>query len=240
MVEGAERPPLPSLITYNCASAHFYQQMGSTYLTPLIGHLFRSWRDYLDLLSDLPGHLQADPVFADPVRPRYPASNRPDYPVLFLRDVESHWMHARDEPLVRHRLSVGLARMRWDDVLVTFSESNFGPEPLTNDEWSDFVRRWEAIPYRKLFFSTGRYGEVGGSVRPPRWRGLDHFVDVCGRDGFLCKSSCPGCGRPRWGQYSAEAIQITRALGLEPFARSAGPFPAPDKGGLEAVLARGL
>ena len=206
---------LPSLITFNCASAYVYQRLDTPYLTPLIGHLFRSWQEYLRFLGDLPARLQLAPEFGEPRHPRYPLAGPDAYPVSFFGDVEIHWIHMLRPDQVIRRLEVGGKKFDWSQLAVTFCEANFGPKELTADEWVGFRSAWEALPYRKAFFSTGHYGPCDGEVRHARWRGFRHFEDICG-EGFSCKPGCGGCGQTRWGQHSKEGIAILRWLDMEP------------------------
>lgn len=202
--------------TFNCASAYFYQRLQAPYASPLIGHLFRSWKDYLRFLVDMPALLEAGPIFGEPRLPRYPLAGTDTYPVSFFGDIEIHWIHALRPDQVLHRIEAGMKAMDWSRTVVTFCEANFGPAELTRKEWQWFRWTWEALPYHKVFMSTGHYGRSRGSIGISNWAGFKHFEDVCGVGAFRCKPGCGGCGRPRWGQFTKEAIFAIRWLDLDP------------------------
>jgi uncharacterized protein (DUF1919 family) len=213
---------IPTLITYNCAAAHFYQMMSAQYQTPTVGNLFRDWRHFLLFAGDLERYTRAEPTFVTGTLPRH--NNNARYPVSSWGDVEIHWIHAKDQQTVLHRLAVGRARMEWDNIVVTFAESNFGPNELDEEQQELFHQLWKKIPYRKFFFAAGHYKHTTDQVDVRKWLGKKHFEGICGRGLCLCKPTCFGCGRVGWGHFIEEARLSATVLGLREAAAFQLPF----------------
>jgi len=95
-------------ITNNCTSLHFYFTESREYDNPMIGSLFVNDEDYVRFCNNFLYYMRVKPTFGDPRKvSKWALQNRsvwyihpeikPPYPVMYLEDVEIHWIHEKNK-----------------------------------------------------------------------------------------------------------------------------------------------
>lgn len=96
------------MITSNCTNIHFYYKENRAYDHPMIGMLFVIDSDYVKFCKDFWKYMEIKPLFGNPKENslwaiqnngcwyKHPEIKTP-YPVMFLDDIEIHWIHEESE-----------------------------------------------------------------------------------------------------------------------------------------------
>lgn len=99
---------MKSYISNNCANISFYFREKREYDHPIIGALFVNDDDYVKFCSNIDSYMSYEPIFLPPrLNSLWTRQNgsewylhteiKPPYPVMYLGDVEIHWIHENNE-----------------------------------------------------------------------------------------------------------------------------------------------
>nr|WP_221067078.1 DUF1919 domain-containing protein [Methylomagnum ishizawai] len=202
----------PSVISYNCSAQHLCKLYRTQYNSPTIGSLFRSPKHYMDFISRMDYFLyEAEPYFGEPVLPRYnPASKT--YPVMFIDELEIHWIHEKTSESALRRLRVGSERLDKENIIFVFSESNLASHGFTAAEEVDFIEKFCSLGERAVYFSSKAYPDYPSVCRVTNWDGNDYNLNICDGITVSCGAPCDnkGCGRTQYGKYVEEAILVKK------------------------------
>ena len=137
-----------SLITSNCNGTFMCHDLKLQYKSPFV-NLWIYPKDYLKILSDLPGYMQANLEFAK--------DENKDYPVGILRDVKIYFQHYASEEEAYEMWGRRLARINYDNLFVLFAETD-------GCTYKD-LQAFDALPYRnKVVFTHRRYPEIESAI----------------------------------------------------------------------------
>jgi uncharacterized protein (DUF1919 family) len=142
------------LISDDCWGGALYQHLARPYNTPFIG-LQIHVPDFLQLIEDLPGHLDLPLRFGE----REMQDDGVEFPVGFLGGVKIHFIHYRDEEEAEEKWIRRRERIEPENL---FFKLNAGRKACTSGD----VKRFFSLPGRKLAISRER---VPGCVAVPRW-----------------------------------------------------------------------
>lgn len=129
------------IISNNCWGGRVYQDLGKPYNTPFVG-LFLHSACYIKLLENLEYYLSVPLTFTG--QSKYLEELK--YPVGLLDDIEVHFMHYVSEQEAHEKWNRRLERMNWENLFVKACDRDYATE--------DHAKRFEALPYRKVFFSA--------------------------------------------------------------------------------------
>lgn len=102
---------MKTYITNNCANLHFYFEEAREYDNPIVGCLFVNDEDYIKFCSRFLHFMTVEPVFGSPKKDsKWAEQNngewykhkeiRIPYPVMFLEEIEIHWIHEESQEAV--------------------------------------------------------------------------------------------------------------------------------------------
>jgi uncharacterized protein (DUF1919 family) len=117
-----------SFITNNCLGSTIYSKLNKQYDNPFMGSYFQDDKQYLKFCKNFVYYISLKPVFSSPKLPidtNNPEVPADSFPVMFLDDIEIHWIHERDynECLNKynrrlHRLKNKIPFFIWGDSLL--------------------------------------------------------------------------------------------------------------------------
>ena len=103
-----------SIIANNCWGGLAYHQLGMEFLSPFV-NMFVKDEDYLKLLNDLRGYLDAELHFH---KFAYENVLQREYPVCLLNDIELHFNHYVIMQEVEEKWNKRVKRINWDNIFV--------------------------------------------------------------------------------------------------------------------------
>lgn len=117
-----------SFITNNCLGSTFYQKIEREYDNPFIGSYFQDEDQYLKFCLNFEYYMKLEPIFSSPKLDidTNNTSVPPDsFPVMFLDDIEIHWIHETDKNMCLNKYNRRLERLNdkipffvWGDSLL--------------------------------------------------------------------------------------------------------------------------
>jgi len=155
-------PPPSIFISNTCTSQALYRESKQLYCTPFIACLFVNDSQYIRFCRRFDFYIDQIPVFGDPSQTSTWASQQGHngwyqhqhisipYPVMYLGDIEIHWLHAHSKEEVLIAYNRRMHRMR-----TMMSESNRPRFSLIATEWmndhsedthSKLIERFASIP----------------------------------------------------------------------------------------------
>jgi uncharacterized protein (DUF1919 family) len=112
-----------SYVSNNCLSQILYKHDENAYDSPFIGSIFVNDKDYIKLCKNYEYYLNVEPQFGEPKTDslwakqngspwyKHVEINIP-YPVMYLEDIEIHWIHETDKNILLEKYKRRLARYR--------------------------------------------------------------------------------------------------------------------------------
>lgn len=108
-------------ISNNCSNLTFYFTEKREYDNPIVGALFVNDLEYVKFCKNLYRYLSTKPVFGKPrIDSKWAVQNKggwykhkeikTPYPVMYLNDVEIHWIHESDEKILLEKFNRRLDR----------------------------------------------------------------------------------------------------------------------------------
>lgn len=117
-----------SFITNNCLGSTIYSKLNKQYDNPFMGSYFQDDKQYLKFCKNFEYYISLKPVFSSPKLPIDTNNSEvpPDsFPVMFLDDIEIHWIHERDHNKCLNNYNRRLHRLKnkipffiWGDSLL--------------------------------------------------------------------------------------------------------------------------
>lgn len=154
-------------ITNDCLAAFIYKKLGVSYQSPLIGMLFPNDKQYVKFCKNFDHYIKVEPTFGEAKFPIKYMGGHKTPPIMFLEDIEIHWVHKDDAKYVL---------MRWKERLNDITDNPFflWSDEQMFDGYSDELRKeFEAIPHSKFIkvadipnYQPGslQYNELGDYV----------------------------------------------------------------------------
>lgn len=139
-----------SYITNNCLAQAIYFSEAREYDSPFIGSIFLNDYQYVKLCKNYEYYISLNPVFGEPKKDSIWANQnngawykhieiQPTYPVMFLDDIEIHWIHENNINLLLEKYNRRIQRYR-DSKSV----------PLFMLSFSDLCNDHSKYNYKKL------------------------------------------------------------------------------------------
>lgn len=117
-----------SFITNNCLGSSIYQRLKREYDNPFMGSYFQDDDQYLKFCLNFEYYINLEPTFSSPKLPIDTKNSEcpPDsFPVMFLEDIEIHWIHETDKDVCLDKYKRRIDRMKnkfpffiWGDSLL--------------------------------------------------------------------------------------------------------------------------
>lgn len=166
-----------TIISNNCwAGTAVYQPFGLKYNTPTVGLFFMD-DDYIRFLERFDWYVKLKPKLIEPQNSRYynkiskNGSTSVSYPIATLGDdIEIHFLHYQSPQEAIIKWQRRAARINYNKLLIKASLRD-----TTRDGANDFVRRFDALPYRNkiCFVPYGDCVECESCVYVPELSDLD-------------------------------------------------------------------
>lgn len=123
-----------SFITNNCLGSTIYQKLNREYDNPFMGSYFQDDNQYLKFCLNFNYYINLNPTFSNP-KLSIDTNNSeipPDsFPVMFLDDVEIHWIHEKDKEICLNKYNRRIERLKkkipffiWGDSLLHIHHSD--------------------------------------------------------------------------------------------------------------------
>jgi hypothetical protein len=158
-----------SIVSNSCSASWLYQIYNPgvhpvfvEYTTPFTASWFPDDESYVRFCENYDKYTALDPIFANPINlswKRDTGSDRHidpifdlDYLVMFLGDVEIHWLHERSIPLLLAKYKARLELSKQLELIFIWSE----PEMFNihdNVARKSLVDRFTAIPNKTIFLT---------------------------------------------------------------------------------------
>ena len=148
------------IISNNCWGGEVYKDLNLHYNTPFIG-LFIPPLCFVKLCNNLPWYLAQDIKFIETSKYDFYELERKKnkYPVALLYDVEIHFQHYSDNEEVIEKWYRRKDRMPKNSDLWFIKGCD-----REIDNWDIIKKKWNQIPYKKVFFLSNKNLEINGSV----------------------------------------------------------------------------
>jgi len=172
-----------SIISNNCWGGSVCEDLGSSYFSPTIGLFFFS-PCYIKFLEDLKDNLMEEMVFI--TKSKYERGNYLQtlnpYPIGLIKgEIEVHFLHYKTNVEAEEKWKRRCRRVNFNNLFLSFSDS----EGCTYAQ----VKKFDSLPYRKVFFSAKKiegirslvflksyHGQPGiGNIYDDRWKYRRHF-----------------------------------------------------------------
>lgn len=147
-------------ISNNCTNISFYFTENREYDHPFIGSLFVNDKQYVKFCKNFSTYLDIDPIFGEPSETstwalqnggkwyKHPEIPVP-YPVMYLGDVEIHWIHEKDRNVLMEKYIRRRERLRNSPnntgLVFLLSVSDLCNDHL-QEEYSKLIREFLSIP----------------------------------------------------------------------------------------------
>lgn len=123
-----------SYISNNCLAQVLYFSESREYDSPFIGSIFLNDCQYVKFCQNYEYYISLEPVFGEPKTDSIWAKQNngiwykheeisPGYPVMFLHDIEIHWIHENDVSLLLEKYNRRLQRYRQSSSVPLFTLS---------------------------------------------------------------------------------------------------------------------
>ena len=137
-------------VTNNCLAQALYFSESREYDSPFIGSIFLNDYQYVKMCKNYEYYVSIEPVFREPLKDTIWANQnngvwykhteiQPTYPVMFLDDIEIHWIHENDTNLLLEKYNRWIQRYRQS-----------GSVPLFMLSFSDLYNNHSKEDYKKL------------------------------------------------------------------------------------------
>jgi len=84
-----------SYITNNCITVFVYKRLKKPYDNPFVGSLFQNDEQFLKFCRQYNYYIKQIPRFSKPLQATFKHHRIRNYPVMFLDDIEIHWIHEK-------------------------------------------------------------------------------------------------------------------------------------------------
>ena len=140
-----------SFITNNCLGDVVCRNLNVEYDNPFIGSYFQDDDQFLKFCSNFKHYISLVPVFKKgflPIDTNCPSIPPDSFPIMFLDDIEIHWIHETSKEDLLEKYNGRLSRMKipffvWGDSLLH--------RPHTDDERRDIISEFSKIE-NSVFF----------------------------------------------------------------------------------------
>ena len=164
-----------SFVSNSCVSMFLYKayepninEMFINYTNPFISSWFPNDDDYVRLCENYDYYISIEPRFDKPINRNWekdtgnkkhidPAFN-PNYLVMFLGDVEIHWIHDIDPSLLLKKFRGRLKNSKELKLIFLWSD----PEMFnihSEEERENLIKRFNTIKYKSIFLTKYRKEE---------------------------------------------------------------------------------
>lgn len=180
-----------TFVTNNCLGQSIYNTRKQLYDNPFIGSYIQDDDQFLKLCLNYEYYITCVPVFSKPLQPmdtNYPPIPPGSYPVMFLDDIEIHWIHEKDSKHLLQKYQRRLQRSKskipffvWGDALLH--------RPHTDEEREQLIVQFNSIPnsvyFRKEDISewknksfSDRNNVTTGWARPLNWLNFQKITEL--------------------------------------------------------------
>jgi len=196
-----------SIVANSCISWVIYKQYNPTihemfinYTTPFISSWFPNDNEYLKLCENYEYYISLEPRFGPPIssewekntmNKRHTNPQWGEYVVMFLDDVEIHWIHDFKPSLVLKKFKGRLKNNSENELLFLWSDlAMFNKH--TEDERKILINRFNAINHKTIFLTKHKEEEYVDNMTVvkfvPKWENMSDSIRT---DGFLTWSTMP-------------------------------------------------
>lgn len=150
-----------SIISCNCTGSTMYKDLGLPYLSPT-ANLSIFAEDFVKMCGDLPYYM------SQPVRPAEPDPGEP--PQGLLGDVRIHFVHYANFCQAAAAWQRRTARINWDNIFLVGCDRD--------GSTYDIIRRFDQLPYPKVFFTHKPYPEISCAFPVPGFQERGQLGDI--------------------------------------------------------------
>lgn len=144
------------LISNSCLSMEIYHLYPvdemMEWRSPLLGSLFLNDYDYLKFCKNYDYYIKQNPIFDKPKNRYIHSAISDDYPVMYLDDVEIHWIHEVDTDSIIRKFEARLDLSKDLDKIFLWTSSEFF-NIHSNDERDKIFNEFISIDYRTIFLT---------------------------------------------------------------------------------------
>ena len=170
-----------SFISNTCIGYLLFNKYNLKYNNPFIGSLFIDDLQYIKFCQNLEYYINIKPEFRDPEITNYysdinslwyavkSCSVKIPYVVMYLDDIQIHWIHERDSNNVLKKYNYRLDRFKQKlkdinfKVICLMSYSEF----LNSDDYKKKIIKFSKIKYNKIFIGPDKYKHL-----------LDNYIPI--------------------------------------------------------------
>lgn len=160
-----------SLVSNECVSWLLYKaynigvnEMLINYTTPFIASWIPDDNEYINLCENYKYYTSIEPRFGEPININWEkisknkrnlnalSSQNPNYPVMFLGDVEIHWTHDKNPSLVLQKFTGRLKNSEGYEVIFLWSDAEIF-NIHTDEERRHLIQRFNSIQSKTIFLT---------------------------------------------------------------------------------------
>jgi len=140
-------------VSPNCSSSQIYEHYSKCYDNPIMMALFVNDEQYVEFCENFTYYISLTPKFQSPTVEWYKdPSIKPGYIVMFLEHIEIHFIHHRDENIVKENFYRRLIRFRENNSVPIFYWTSGDHLTSKRDEKFDYLlNRFLSIPNSYYF-----------------------------------------------------------------------------------------
>ena len=179
-----------SFISNNCLGSAIYQRLGREYDNPFMGSYFQDDDQFLKFCLNFNYYIDLQPEFLNPKLPidtNNPTVPPDSFPVMFLGDIEIHWIHETDRNICLEKYKRRLDRIKdkipffiWGDSLLHRYHSEVKRDEIIKMfqtlKNSIYFNKDNIPEWRNKSFTDRN--ENNGWAQPLKWLDSNFVVDL--------------------------------------------------------------